>query len=634
MMVREITLAKEAGFNLIRIHIQPASPGYLDLADEMGILIYAETSLAWIRDSPRLLDHGRREVKALIDRDRNHPSVVFWGIYNENPPATAINGEILARYARSLDPTRVVVEDSGGSLAIDQDFGWIDRANVLPAFQAQSERILDIHLYLGSPISGSIYEWLRALGTSASSRVLADEQIGSLAVLEEFDRECRTYRGKVFVSEIGYGGMSDLDETVSAFGGREDLLDARELKTLRDSLNEGFQQRDLGRVFGSPRSLYLEAQELQAIGNTQQLEALLSNPRISGYVITQLNDVGWEFHAGLLDLWRNPKRSYFAAKQVNRSQLLILRAERAAAFAGETVEVPVTLVNSQPSPGVGLLRVSVMDPQGQVVAGYVNEVPLQSRIQPLEDIRVEIAAPGTYRITAALTFGGEELAETTETILGLDKVDWGQLPVKITCLGQALETSLFACSAQDGENDLSSGGEGTHPIVYLAAHPGTLSEEQWELLFKSVESGGAAVIGALRLEDSRAIEAFIRRWVDLRLHPGIGSWMGCYHWVPESDLFSGLPAGGLAKKPYAEILPKYVLSELGGETHAGSLRNTQSRVEAPAMLWYSDIEALRFGKGILVFCQYRAFEKLDQDPVAARLAFNLLGWAGKFDGGR
>ena len=128
MMVREITLAKEAGFNLIRVHLQPAPPGFLELADQMGMMVYAETCLAWIRDSPRMLDHGRREVRAMIEQDRNHPSVVFWGIYNENPQASALNSRELVRLALALDPTRVIVDDSGGSLAIDQDFGWIDRA--------------------------------------------------------------------------------------------------------------------------------------------------------------------------------------------------------------------------------------------------------------------------------------------------------------------------------------------------------------------------------------------------------------------------------------------------------------------------------------------------------------------------
>ena len=132
MMVRELTLAKEAGFNMIRTHLLPAAPGFLDLADQMGMLVYSESNLGWIRESPRMLEHCKRDVRALIERDRNHPSVVIWGIFNENPPASALYGLALSNWARSIDPTRVVVDNSGGALAIDQDFGWIDRAHVHP----------------------------------------------------------------------------------------------------------------------------------------------------------------------------------------------------------------------------------------------------------------------------------------------------------------------------------------------------------------------------------------------------------------------------------------------------------------------------------------------------------------------
>jgi len=63
---------------------------------------------------------------------------------------------------------------------------------------------------------------------------------------------------------------------------------------------------------------------------------------------------------------------------------------------------------------------------------------------------------------------------------------------------------------------------------------------------------------------------------------------------------------------------------MGGEVLAGSLRNTQSRQEAPGMLWYSDIEAVRCGRGAILFCQYRVFENQEKNPLAARLAYNLL----------
>jgi hypothetical protein len=76
-----------------------------------------------------------------------------------------------------------------------------------------------------------------------------------------------------------------------------------------------------------------------------------------------------------------------------------------------------------------------------------------------------------------------------------------------------------------------------------------------------------------------------------------------------------------------DVLPWYGLVEQGGEVLAGSLRNTQTRQEAPRILWYSDIEAVRLGRGELIFCQYRLFEHAHEQPLAARLAANLLRMA-------
>jgi len=78
---------------------------------------------------------------------------------------------------------------------------------------------------------------------------------------------------------------------------------------------------------------------------------------------------------------------------------------------------------------------------------------------------------------------------------------------------------------------------------------------------------------------------------------GLAVWMGCYHWAPQSDLFAGLPAGGWFKKTLFQGIPSRSCLKWAVKFWAGSLRNTQSRLEAPAMLWYSDLEVVRLGKG-------------------------------------
>ncbi len=612
MMVREITLAKEAGFNLIRAHIRPAPPGYLDLADELGMLVYAESCLAWIKDSPRLLDHGRRELRAMIERDRNHPSVVIWGINNENRAANALNSDELTRLARALDPTRVVLDNSGGTMAIDQDYGWADRTTVIPSREMQRQPIQDLHVYIGAPIPSEAYEWMRTLGISPPPVDMAALDFGSPAMLDKWAQGLASYRGQVFVSELGCGGMADLDQVVAGFQGRQDLRDAREMMAFRDSLQQGFAARRLDRVFPSVRELVRASQALQAAGLKRQVEALLANPRVSGYIVTQLNDVAWEFHAGLLDHWRNPKPVYEVLKRLQRPQCLILKAAKPAAACGERIEVALTLVSREPLQGAEEVRVTVQSPSGaERETSYA--APAGTGVREMGAVAVETGQePGEWRVSARLLRDGEVLAESVEAILALVPPDLSRAAASVECLG-----SVPAAWA-----DGAASAPGERPVL-LAALPATLSEGDWQRLLGEVEQGRTGIIGALHPRDELARRVLQERGVPLQLHYGIGNWMGCYHWQPQSGLFAGLPKG-LGGEAYVDVLPWYVMTELGGEVLAGSLRNTQTRREPSAILWYSDIEAIPCGRGRLIFCQYRIFEQAQANPIAATLARNLV----------
>jgi beta-galactosidase len=617
MMVREITLAKEAGFNLIRAHIRPAPPGYLDLTDRMGMLVYAESSLAWIKDSPRLLDHARRELGEMIARDRNHPSVVFWGIHNENRAASALTSEALIRFVRALDPTRVVVDNSGGTMAIDQDFGWADRTTVVPSRGTERQRIQDLHIYVGAPIPSPVYDWLRTLGISHSPVHMSAHDFGSKPMLEEWNRELRTYRGKIFVSELGCGGMADLDKLVAGYQGQGHLRDAQEMKAFRDSLHEGFEARRLDRVFGSVHNLIQASQALQAAGLARQIKALMTNPRVSGYIITQLNDVAWESHAGILDPWRNPKPVYYALKRLNQPHSIVLKAATFVTACGEQVDVELTLVNRQPLSGKGHLHMAVYDPAGNEIETWSQAAPPSSGIRELGTISIQTGQiSGEYRVSVRLIEGPEALAESSETILALPRVDLAEVSAAVEswAVTPTLDTT------------------GDQARVLLVTEPGSLSEGDWGDLLDTVHAGRVAIIGPLHKRDGIALRSLGERGIDIQLHYGIGNWMGCYHWVPKSDLFAGLPAGGLAREAYVDVLPWYVISEMGGEILAGSLRNTQTRREPPAILWYSDIEVIHLGEGTMLFCQYRIFRRVNTNPLAAKLTHNLIRLAESYLG--
>lgn len=113
----DLRLTKELNGNMVRMHYQ-AHPDLYDLADRMGLLVFAEIPLWGVgnRDATELTDPGVREVaermlRTLIAELKNHPSVVIWSVGNEcatnKPESRPLIGH-LAQVARSLDSTRPV----------------------------------------------------------------------------------------------------------------------------------------------------------------------------------------------------------------------------------------------------------------------------------------------------------------------------------------------------------------------------------------------------------------------------------------------------------------------------------------------------------------------------------------------
>jgi beta-galactosidase len=82
---RELTLIKEMGANFLGLAHHQQSRTVLDLCDELGLLVLEE--IPWSRGGIGGEDYkqlAREMLRAMIDQHYNHPSVVLWGIGNEN----------------------------------------------------------------------------------------------------------------------------------------------------------------------------------------------------------------------------------------------------------------------------------------------------------------------------------------------------------------------------------------------------------------------------------------------------------------------------------------------------------------------------------------------------------------------
>ncbi len=149
-------MVKDMGGNAIRPHAQVHPRFYLELADEMGLLVLDETAVfgSSIRLNPEEPEFWLRyeaHYDGLVLRDRNHPSVMGWSFGNEMFAIPRLNEmskeDTQAYYDRlraiagrslRLDPTRAWItcdgdEDLGGALPVwSKHFGHGDMVGHLP----------------------------------------------------------------------------------------------------------------------------------------------------------------------------------------------------------------------------------------------------------------------------------------------------------------------------------------------------------------------------------------------------------------------------------------------------------------------------------------------------------------------
>ncbi|WP_432879011.1 glycoside hydrolase family 2 TIM barrel-domain containing protein [Kribbella sp. CA-245084] len=116
-MRQDLVLMKQHNVNAVRTAHYPPHPAFLDLCDELGLWVIDECDIEthgfiytdWRGNpaddpdwAPMMLDRMRR----MVERDKNHPSVVIWSLANESHRGR--NFGTLAAWTRERDPDRAV----------------------------------------------------------------------------------------------------------------------------------------------------------------------------------------------------------------------------------------------------------------------------------------------------------------------------------------------------------------------------------------------------------------------------------------------------------------------------------------------------------------------------------------------
>ncbi|RBI59029.1 beta-galactosidase [halophilic archaeon] len=582
----EIEIAKELGFNMLRKHIKPAHPQFVELADRLGVLVWEEPANPdlYTDDSKRAV---REQFEGMVERDYNRPSVVVWSLYNEewgiginqhdfpdrDDPVRLWHDEEKQAYlaklyeeARNLDPTRLVCDNSG----------WAHVAT----------DINDYHEYFVVPDRDDA--WRDRLADIVSN---PEENYATTAHDDPDDVP-------LVMSEFGTWGLPAVSTFDDHYDGDPHWFD----HTFLDGLKKPAGVKD--RFAESPvADTYADLDELAADWQRREFESvanIIADMRIhddvSGYVITEFTDIEWEFN-GILDYVREDKSFVEAFAGVNGPTMVRVEPADRTLSSGDRFRADVVVVNDRNEildttlrwnvagttetvevdvPRNGTRRLAdAIDVAMPAVSG-VESVPVEASLEGTQaQWSTDLAVVGNVTSGGAAVYASDEAVRTSLSDLGYDTVaDLSAADAAVVVAGDEPEGDELRAFAADGGH-----------VVALPNRDGDVDETLLD-------------------------DATVR---DL---PEQESWNLCASFIYQT-LFDGVPrVPGWAFDdlyPYAYVTSTTAADEVEVGYTEGWIANSGAIVTSRS---HED--------GDITFCTLRVSDSLDDQPVATAILAELL----------
>ncbi|MDH2999488.1 beta-D-galactosidase [Chelonobacter oris] len=120
-MLQDIILLKQHNFNAVRCAHYPNHPLWYELCDQYGLYVVDETNLEThgqspmrtLSDDPDWLNAYLERVVRMVERDKNHASIIIWSLGNES--GIGNNHHAMYQWLKQRDPSRPVQYEGGGA---------------------------------------------------------------------------------------------------------------------------------------------------------------------------------------------------------------------------------------------------------------------------------------------------------------------------------------------------------------------------------------------------------------------------------------------------------------------------------------------------------------------------------------
>jgi hypothetical protein len=630
---QEIQLAKDAGFNMIRPWRKPPPKMWLDLCDEMGMMTIGSLAIECMSrplSSPQLPYRVENELRQAIARDINRTCVVQWELFNElHRPILKQMLRPMALLARELDPSRLILDESGG---------FAHGASMYLPYEKDPTKFNDIHYYPGSQINEIVYNSFIAMGLTA-------EEKAALGMNDmKFSGGAEVVPGLMsVVSELGYGSLPNLPDNIEKFKQANPLVPALDYhQRIADETMAALKLTGLDSVYSDLEKFCLEQQKMHGIANKRMIEATRSNPKVNGYCIHALTGGDWVIGAGLLDLWRQPKTDvYHKTAEANQERITAIRVSPRNLYAGESAKLQVIGINELDSVDVNV-QIELKADSGEVAYSGNFQTSLASGVSDLlvDSIKTNNLY-GSYSVN--VTIRDLKGSEITSNNTKFDVFTKEQLKTPVT-------TVAVLGGSKKAEEALMKAGIivvnfhdklGTAiPVVvgWIPQQDKSLKNEV-DILKNWVKKGGNAVF--LNIPGNR-VPMLMRKLqpnpVDglpysAKMMEAKGLWINKPHIVTDHPVFKGLPSKLIMHGLYENVHPTYTMMMQEGEYISGVVAydwymhkdKMLRHYNGPGAVWWgADVLSIEQGKGTMLLSTLRILENLGKDPVADRILFNMV----------
>lgn len=607
-MQADLKRIKDLGFNVIRSHGAPLPDEALNLCDELGIMVFQEFPIHQQKSSPRGLDRAKIMIEETTNHYKSHPCIVAWVLGVENGTMMLENGTKLLKTVDQFDQTRPVFSNLNSVYLDNCQKFTKDTGKIMGVTNERISLYPSHRLHLRMNLSQSLSNFLSDYCNQELEDVeVPDMTLGDSQFQEEYQSFVHETHGKILVTLKNHSLLTDCAKIASKMTGLRANKNAKALQTLGKQIKQFVEKGEGKAVFKNEADFITQANQIALKSKLDQINALQSNPQISGFFLEQWADIGTDL-SGLNNEFRVSKDTDAFIREITSStRLLISTLERCVAVKG-SVEFKLTLLN-EARLGKAEVLIRILDSKNKEVTLQKKAIQGETSLTSLGDF--SIAAPskeGDYSLEISLIHGGKTLSTLREPLRVMGPPDYKK----------AMESVCFLDEAESSSEAMQHINR-KEKIIFTSSIS-SWNDSILNRLAEAIKSGKTLFISDMNQDDVDTFNACTAFEISLECQFATGSNGASYHYTCDKFLAPAFSSPQLLDCTAAVMMPSMSLGEIeGAKVHARSLS-----IEEGELLHGVDLQLLPLGKGQIVFCQYNLLDNLESNPLADQVFATLV----------